>query len=197
MVQGFEAGLSAAQHFQAKLVVLVNDAGLLDVFVCHHLGQHHTDLVVIRAEQCILQFIGRVIHIARRSQRHEVDDLFFKLDRHGRIVLRSAQMSGHDKNFVLVHQFLSCQHSTFGVITRVFHQQLEFATVDGALLIEFVDTQLHTAARLLAIARQRAGQILDGANNDFVFAHALLLGSKRWCCGAPRDKRKRQAGKGK
>ena len=44
----------------------------------------------------------------------------------------------------------------------------------AALLIGFVNSQLHAGARLFAIARQRARQVLDAANENLVFAHTLL-----------------------
>ena len=104
--------------------------------------------------------------------------MFFKLNRHGRIILRSAQVAGHDKNFVLIHQLLRSQYRALGVIARVLHQQFEFAVVDGALLVKLVDPQLHTITRLFAVTRQGARQVLNGADNDFILADALLFCGK-------------------
>jgi chaperonin GroEL (HSP60 family) len=61
--------------------------------------------------------------------------------------------------------------------------------VDAALLVEFVDAQLHAVARLLAEARQRARQVLDGADADLVLAHALLLREQASRTPAPRPAR--------
>ena len=46
--------------------------------------------------------------------------------------------------------------------------------MDAALLVDLVDAQLHAVARLLAVAGQRAGQILDGAQRDLGLGNTLL-----------------------
>ena len=57
--------------------------------------------------------------------------------------------------------------------------------MDSTLLIELVNAQLHAVARLLAVAGQRAGQVLDRANHDFVFAHALLISGQSGAAHGP------------
>jgi len=44
----------------------------------------------------------------------------------------------------------------------------------AALLIDFVNAQLHAGTGLLAITCQRARQVLNTANENLVFGHALL-----------------------
>ena len=46
---------------------LVNDADFFRIFVFDHLGQGNTHLVVIRAQERVFQFVGFVIHVARRG----------------------------------------------------------------------------------------------------------------------------------
>ena len=115
-----------------------------------------------------------LIHGARGSQRKEVDHVFFKLHGHGRFILRCTDMPHHHEYLVLVNQLLGRQNSLFGVITRVFNQQLDLAPMDATQFIDFFDGHLHAGARLLAVTRQRAGEVLDGANQNFVLDDALL-----------------------
>jgi hypothetical protein len=55
----------------------------------------------------------------------------------------------------LVDQLLRRQHRLLRVVARVLDDQFDLAAVDAALLIEFVDTQRHAVADLLAEARER------------------------------------------
>jgi hypothetical protein len=118
--------------------------------------------------------VERLVHLARGGEGQKLIDVLLELHRHGRIVLRRADVAGHDEDLVLVHQLLGGQHGLLRVIARVFDQQLDLAAVDAALLVDLVHPQLHAVARLLAVAGQRAGQILDRADTDFVLADALL-----------------------
>jgi hypothetical protein len=51
-------------------------------------------------------------------------------------------------------------------------------------LVDLIDAHLHAEAQRLAEAGQRAGQVLDGADHDFVLADAHLLGGDRRGAGA-------------
>ena len=114
-----------------------------------------------------------VVHFAGRSDRKKVDHILFKLDRHRREVLGRADVAEHDENLVLIDELLCCQHRFLGVIAIVLDQQLELAPGNAALFVDFVDRQLHPGAGLLAIASERAGEILNAAEQDFVLGHTL------------------------
>jgi hypothetical protein len=59
-------------------------------------------------------------------------------------------------------------------------------------LVDLIDAHLHAVAQRLAEAGQRARQVLDGADHDFVLADAhLLRGDRR---GASADSRACQQG---
>ena len=173
-VDGFQARLGTAQHFQAKVVILVNSADPFCIFFFDQFGQGSADLVVVSDGKRVLEPVKRLVHVARRRDGQEVDDVLLKLHRHGGVVLRGAHMAGHDENLVLVHQLLRAQHGLLGVIPRVFQQQLELAAMHAALLIELVNAQLHAVACLLAKRRQRPRHVLNGANQDFGFGHTLI-----------------------
>ncbi|MNY77727.1 hypothetical protein D3C86_2177290 [compost metagenome] len=61
-------------------------------------------------------------------------------------------MADHGEDLVLVHQLLRGQHGAARVVGGVFHQQLDLAPVDAALLVDLVHAQHHAQAHLLAKA---------------------------------------------
>ena len=173
--QGFQAVLSAAQDFQAIVVVLVNRADLFRSLVLDQLGQRGAQLVVIGRNEAEFQRAQRFEHFACRRQRQEVDHVLFGLHRHRRHVGRRAQVAGHDEDLVLVHQLLRSEHGLLRVIAIVLGQQLELAPVHPALFVDLLDPQQQAVARLLAVARQGAGQVLYRSDQDFIFADTLGL----------------------
>jgi len=84
-------------------------------------------------------------------------------------------MAGHDEDLVLIDEFLRRQHRLLGVVARILDLQHDAAPVHPALLVELVHAQLHARPHLLAIARQRPGQVLDRAHGDLGLADALRL----------------------
>jgi hypothetical protein len=125
-------------------------AHLLGALVLDHLGQHHAHLVVVRHRERVLQLVVRLVHLARRGHRHEVDDVLLELHRHRRQVRARADVRHHHEDLVLVDQLLRRQHRTLGVVGRVFDDQLDLAAVDAALLVDLVHAQHHAQACLLA-----------------------------------------------
>ena len=125
----------------------------------------------------------RLVHFTRRRDREEVDDVLLELNWHGRHVLRRANVAHHHENLVLVDQFLGSQHGLLGVVGGVFHQDLELAPVDATLFVDFVHRQQHPQTGLLAKAGNRTGQVLDGSEQNFILAHALLGAGNASCQG--------------
>jgi hypothetical protein len=167
--------LGTAQHLQAELVVLVDRAQLLGALLLGQLRQRDAHLVVVGGGERELHAVVGLIHLARRGHREEVGHVLLELDRHRRVVLRRADVAHHDEDLVLVHQLLRRQHRALGVVAGVLDQQLDLAAVHAALLVELIDAQVHAQADLLAVAGQRAGQVLDGADDDLVLGDALPL----------------------
>ena len=170
---GLECRFAAAHHLQAKLIVLINGADLLGAFFLDQLGRGQTDLVVVGGGKRILELVEGLVHFPRCRHREEVDHVLAELHGHGRQVLRRADVRDHHEDLVLVHELLRGQHGFLGVVARVFHFQVQLAAVHAALLVGLVHAQHHPQAYLFAKARERAGQILDGAQRDGVLAHAL------------------------
>ena len=114
-----------------------------------------------------------LVHLARRSDREEVDDVLRKLHRHSSHVGGRTNVPQHGKNLVLVDKFLRCQHGLFRIVARVFKFHRDFAAVDAAQLVGFINALLHALANLFAKTSNRAGQVLDGAQHNLVFGHTL------------------------
>ena len=185
---GLEAVFGAALHLQAELIVLVHGADLLGPFFLDQLGHGGLHLVVIGRCKGVLELVERLVHFPRCRHGEEVDHVLLELHRHGGQVLGRAQVAHHHENLVLVDQLLCGQHGLLGVVARVLDQQVDLAAMHAALLVDFVHAQHHAVAQLLAKARQRTGQVLDGAEGDFRLAHALaflgLRGGGCQCHGA-------------
>ena len=170
----FSPASAPRSHLQAELVVLVDGADLLGALVLDHLGQGDAHLVVVGGGERVLQPVERLVHLARRGDREEVDHVLFELHRHRGVVLRRADVADHGEDLVLVDQLLRRQHGLLGVVAGVLDDQPELAAVDAALLVDLVHPQQHAVAHLLAEAGQRTGQVLDRAEHDLVLAHALV-----------------------
>ena len=175
----FRPGFGAAHDLEAELVVLVHRADLLRALVLDELGQGGAHLVVVGRRERVLQAMERLVHLARRGDREEVDHVLLELHRHRRQVLRRADVPGHDEDLVLVDQLLRRQHRLLRVVGGVLDQELELAAVDAALLVDLVDAQHHAEPHLLAEAGDRPREVLDRADHDLVLADALLLGGDR------------------
>ena len=172
-VDGFQTGLGALQHFHAEVVILVHGADLLDILFFHH-GRHGTaHLVKVSGSVGVLQAVKRLVHFTRSGDGEEVDHVLLKLDGHGRQVLRGTNVTHHHENLVLVDQLLRGQRGFFRVVGRVFHNELDLAAVDAALLIELVHGEHHAQTGLFAKAGNWARQVLDRAERNFCGRYAL------------------------
>jgi len=178
---------ASTHHLEAEFVVLVDGADLLRVLLLGQLRQPGAHLVVVGHRERVLQPVERLVHLARRGHRQEVDDVLLELDRHRRVVLRGADVAGDDEDLVLVDQLLRGQHRAPRVVAVVLGDQLELAAVDAALLVDLVDAQQHALPHGLAEGGHRARQVLDRADQDLVLADALLL-----CLGAAGQDGKRR-----
>ena len=177
----FQAGFGAAHHLQPELVVLVHGADLLGAFVLDHLWHGGAHLVEVSGGEGIFEPVERLVHLARRCHGEEVDHVLLELHRHGRHVLRRADVADHGEDLVLVDQLLRCQHSLLRVVSRVFDDQLDLAAIDATLLVDLVDPQQHAQPHLLAETGDRARQVLDRTQRDLALADTLIgvLGQRR------------------
>ena len=114
-----------------------------------------------------------VVHLARRGHREEVDDVLLELDGHRRHVLCRTDVAEHGEHLVLVHQLLGRQGRLARVVGRILDDELELATVHTALLVHLVHSQQQPVAHLLTKPCDRAGKILNRAEQHLALAHAL------------------------
>jgi hypothetical protein len=100
------------------------------------------------------------------------------------IVLRRADVADHHEDLVLVDQLLRRQHGLLGVVAESSTSSLILRPWMPPCSLISSTRSMHAVAGLFAVAGQRAGQVLDGAEHDFV-----LLTPWLWALGGRRSAR--------
>ena len=178
-VDVLEAVFRALQHFGAEVVILIDDAEFLGAALLDHPWNSLAHLGVIGSGEGKLQLVQRLVHFARRRQREEVHHTLVEQGREGGQIDCRADGADHGEKLVLLHHFLGREQAFLRIVAGILGDELQLAAIDAALIVDLVDPHLHAVAQRLAEAGQRARQILDGADDDFILGDAHLLGCHR------------------
>ena len=150
-------------------------ADLLGALVLDHVLGSDAHLVVVGRRERVLEPVQRLVHLARRGEREEVEHVLLELDRHRRDVLRRADVADHGEDLVLVDQLLRRQHGLLRVVAVSSTISLSLRPLMPPCSLISSTRMQHAVAHLLAEAGERAGQVLDRADDDLVLGHALRL----------------------
>ena len=167
----FELLVEAVEHVFAVLVVLMHDAGLLEVLCLHHVFDRGARALDVGQQVVELQPFLRLGRIELegefgRGQREQLQhagvEQHVLRGEHG----RRAHRADHGEDLVALDHLLRGQHGALRIVAAVLQDHLDLAAVDAAGGVDLLDRHLHAVGNRNAPDLDRAGQVLMGADHD-------------------------------